>query len=201
LEIEKCVNVRIEHCLATIFVRFGRFSLLLTLAGFVLMSAQSAHAATITVPCSVPALITAIINANSDPGPNTLELAPDCTCGLTASDNTGALGANGLPQITGEMTINGHGTVIERSAPTLFRLLQVNTSGNLTLNNLTIRNGIASAVGGGGIANFGVLNVVDSTFTNNLGGCGGAIYTKADGSLANHLTVTNSIFFNNTADG
>jgi hypothetical protein len=207
LEIEKYLNIRIEHCLATMFIRFVLFSLVLVLAlaGFVLMPAQSARATTFDVPCNVPALITAINAANLNPGGNTLELAPNCTYTLAGVDNSGYQGNNGLPQITSEMTIKGNGAVIERSlagGTPDFRFIQVNTIGNLTLNNVAIRNGrVANDKDGGGIANFGVLNVVNSTFANNLGGCGGAIYTKAGGSVPNHLTVANSVFSNNTADG
>src|SRR6266496_4785379 len=67
--------------------------------------AQAAQAATIQVPCSVPALVAAINTANSTSGADTLNLAGGCTYTLTAPDNA----ANGLPVITSDITINGNG--------------------------------------------------------------------------------------------
>jgi hypothetical protein len=202
-------NDRIAHCPTTMCIGSGWFSLLLALTGLVLMLAPTAQAATINVSCSVPALISAIITANATPGGgDTLELASECTYALTTANNVGYHGNNGLPQITNEMTINAHGAVIERSLASGipdFRLIQVNANGNLTLNDATIRNGVdhvfPSNEKGGGMANLGTLKVTNSTFSNNLGGCGGAIYTKAEGVAPNTLIVMNSVFFSNTADG
>jgi hypothetical protein len=190
---------RSEHRITKIFTRFGL--LLLALVAVLQMPAQTAHAGTLNVPCSASSLIQAVNFANLDPG-TTLELAADCTYSLTAAANTGTRGPNGLPIIVGEMTIHGNGgTVIERDSASLFRIVEVSTNANLTLNNVTIRNGSASAVGGGGIANLGTLNVSNCIFSNNNGECGGAIYTKAEGGVTNRLTVTKSVFSNNTADG
>src|SRR2546429_5755023 len=73
----------------------------------VVISAQAAQAATSTVTCSVPALVAAIDTANSSPGADTLSLAAGCTYALTSPDN----GANGLPVITSDITIEGHGAI------------------------------------------------------------------------------------------
>jgi hypothetical protein len=180
----------------------------LVLAGLVVMPVQPARSVTIDVPCNVAALINAIVTANTDPGSHTLELAPNCTYTVQTINNNGYHGNNGLPQITSEMTINGSGAIIERSlagGTPDFRLIQVNANGNLTLNSVTILNGVCHTFPndekGGGIANLGTMNVTNSSFSNNLGGCGGAIFTKAEGGVTNRLTVTKSSFSNNTADG
>src|SRR5438552_17176006 len=119
--------------------------------------AQLAHAATIPVPCSVPALVTAINTANSTGGDDTINLAGGCTYTLTTPDNA----ANGLPVISTNVTINGYGATITRdpSAPS-FRILAVASTGTLTLNTATISGGKApdcpnpvANVCGGGIAN------------------------------------------------
>ena len=62
---------------------------------------------------------------------------------ISAADNNfGGVGSNGLPPITSTITISGKGATIERdlNAPD-FRIFFVGTSGNLTLNQVTVRQG------------------------------------------------------------
>jgi hypothetical protein len=95
-----------------------------------------------------------------------------------------------------KLTINGNGIVIERnSGVTRLRLFYVSPVGNLTLNDVTLQNGVAlggnggngnangngenagAAAGlGGAIFNEGTLNINRSTLTGNLakGGTGGS---------------------------
>ncbi|HTU92269.1 MAG TPA: hypothetical protein VMF69_19465, partial [Gemmataceae bacterium] len=96
----------------------------------------------------VAGLIAAINTANTDGQPTTINLAANGTYNLTKINNydlvNGLKGANGLPQITGNVTIQGNGATIERSSAAgtpAFRLLDVESCGNLTLNNLTIEGG------------------------------------------------------------
>lgn len=96
---------------------------------------------------------------------------------LAAVDNF-AYGPTGLPVIESEITIQGNGSTIQRdsSAPP-FRILAVNSSGNLTLQQTTITGGHipGEAVyyihnNGGGIANYsGMLTLTDSTVSGNNG--------------------------------
>ena len=87
--------------------------------------------------------------------------------------------------ITSDVTIQGTGETITRSGTTPFRLFQVTAAGTLTLQNLTLSNGLAQggsgSDGGGGAAglggavyNQGTLRVFASTLTNNqaVGGAG-----------------------------
>lgn len=93
-------------------------------------------------------------------------------------------GPNGLPSIVSDITIEGNGAIIEHgnSAPS-FRILHVDASGNLTLQDVTVRGGLGGdgAIGnpgapgfpGGGIFNAGALDVEMSTVTGNAAGSGG----------------------------
>jgi hypothetical protein len=121
-------------------------------------------------------------------GADTIVLPPNSTVTLSAIDNA-QFGANGLPAITSQITIQGNGAVIQRdpSSAAKFRLFAVLSGGNLTLQKVTLKNGMAlggdgAGRGGGGagmggaIFNQGVLLVEFSTIQNNVaqGGDGGA---------------------------
>ena len=114
----------------------------------------------------VPCLIAAINQANANGEQNTIRLVAG-TYTLTAPDNPG----NGLPVITSSLTITGGGadtTIIERvaSAPGPgFRILDVATTGTLTLTRVTLRGG--GGLRGGGIRNEGTLTLVRTTVTDN----------------------------------
>ena len=126
---------------------------------------------------------------------------------LTLADHTtGSPSSSGLPAITGDLTINGHGSTIARSvgaAPPFFRVLEV-TAGSLTLNDLTISGGrLVSAFfdgGGAGISfsGTGSLALRNVTVTSNMilggfGAAGGILFTSSG-----DLTLTRSAVTNNT---
>ena len=73
--------------------------------------------------------------------------------------------------ITSPLTITGRGaetTSIERDASAeRFRILEVATTGTLTLTRMTLRGG-SVARGGGGILNRGTLALVHTTVAHNL---------------------------------
>lgn len=163
--------------------------------------------------CSTPAnavseLVNAIKAANAaGAGPHNITLAMGCTYTLTAQDNFW-YGPNGLPPITSDITISGQGkSIIERgsvAATPHFRLFYVNGAptttaggldglGALTLQNLTLRNGIAKGgdttgdAGGGmgaGGAIFAQGNVTlrGVTLTGNTALGGSCEYLGNDGS-------------------
>jgi hypothetical protein len=194
-----------------------RCVLLLLLAGMLAVGRHPAQAAltTITVDTTaqeVPFLANnnctlgeAIRSANTDAqidgcvpggsfgtgGPFVIELQ-NATYSLTQPENWW-YGPNGLPEITSNITINGHGAVIERSSvggTPKFRIFCVLgpptnpatvASGSLTLHELTLANGLArggDAVGGGGGA-----------------GLGGAIFNQGS------LTLTQVTLSGNAAEG
>jgi hypothetical protein len=138
----------------------------------------------------VPCLIAAINTANANGEANTITLAAG-TYLLTEVNNVTAAvaravgtqtavdaptaGANGLPPITGIVTITGMGpwaTILERQATAPpFRLVQVMGNGQLTLDGLTLRGGYAadfSGERGGAIYNEeGMVTVLNSRIVGN----------------------------------
>jgi hypothetical protein len=168
---------------------------------------------------TVSDLITDINAANAAGGTNTITLtaATSSPYVLTAVDNA-TDGPTGLPVISGggtkvaadNLTIIGNGDTIERSTASGtpdFRPFDVANSASLTLQNLTLENGLAFGAGisaeGGAIYNQGtlVLSAVtvqgntaqgsDGTVTNNKHGspgkdaAGGAIWSAGTLTLEN----------------
>ncbi|MDB9312478.1 DUF4347 domain-containing protein [Spirulina sp. CS-785/01] len=133
-------------------------------------------------------LITALEN-----GENEINLAPGGTYNLTSAYNSSD---NGLPTITGNITINGNRASIsgDSSLPAedQFRLFYVQSGGQLTLNDLTLSQGRA-VENGGAILNEGTLTVNRSTLTGNEVGRSGS-------GIANlgTTTINNSTIYENT---
>jgi hypothetical protein len=153
-------------------------SLLFFLPFFI--SSVPAHSAVFNISSGdITGLIAAINTANVNGEENTINLAPG-TYILTSVDNSPiTIGGNGLPVITGTMTINGESaetTIIERNpAAPQFRIFRVESGGNLTLERLTIRGGDVFG-DGAGISNAGILAITDSLIDNNVNdGMGGTI--------------------------
>jgi uncharacterized repeat protein (TIGR01451 family) len=149
-----------------------------------------------TVPAgSVTDLITAIICANASPTDDVINLT-NSTYTLNAVDNP-TDGGSGLPvilptAISGGLTINGNGATITRdSAAPPFRILNVNSSANLTLNGLTLSGG--SSANGSALLNNGTLTITSSTVSGNTAVFGGGIYNNGT------LTITSSTVSGNTA--
>ena len=170
-------------------------------------------------------IISAINAAKANLVPDTICLAADSTYTLTAAHNTQA-GVNGLPAITTDITIVGNGATITRdSAAAPFRLLFVDTTGALTLDDVTLAGGFAGGAdpgdNGGAVYNLGTLTLIDSAITSSsANGDGGGIYNAGtltlseasqiesnfaadDGggiySTAGTVIVTDSAIANNTA--
>jgi hypothetical protein len=179
---------------------------LLAAGSGVLITPQVAHAAAIS--CNNTSLISAITTANTTVGGGTVTLPTGCTFTLTAANNT-VQGDNGLPVITNNVTINGNGATIKRasSAPNFrfFLVDNVAPGGNLTLNSLTLSNGVAPVTteghGGGAIMNRRRLTVTHVTFANNVdlipGSAGGGAIDNHDGGMA---TISKSTFISNRAE-
>jgi CSLREA domain-containing protein len=169
----------------------------------------------------------AIISANNDDqsgstdcaagsGADTIVLAAGQTYTLSKDTDGGGhatdSGAdNDDLDITSAITIQGNGATIERSttvpcnlnstaATGEFRIFHVTSSGTLTLQNVTVRNGCAdgsvfsSNPDGGGIASEGTLTLTSSTLSgNSASGEGGGILGNGT------VTITNSTFSGNSA--
>jgi hypothetical protein len=159
-------------------------------------------------------LIWAINQANDEttnPGSDTIILT-NSTFSLTASDNSSSsFGLTGLPVITSEIIIDGASSTIERAASATenFRLFVVDSTGNLTLNTLTLQGGYAgdtaTSLGddGGALLNHGgTVAINDATITNNTSADdGGALSNVGLGGSAANMTITNTTISNNIAQG
>ena len=156
-------------------------------------------------------LIEAIVNANNDAATH-----GDCVSGagqdmivlengvyaLNAVDHVDN-GNDGLPAITSAITIEGNGATVtqvahgETGSVLQMRIFHVLAGGDLTLNDLTVSNGAATAgTGGGGIRNDGgVVTLNRCTLTGNsaLGGNGGAIRNVRGAVRIDHSTVRDNI--------
>ncbi len=141
-----------------------------------------------------PTLISTITTANGSGNPTTICLADDSTYTLTTENNI----LNGLPIITGDITIEGNNATITRdvNAPD-FHFFEVVTGAKLTLNDLTLSNGDVSGDSerGGALMNDGGETTLNNvTFDGNAAGTGGAIDNE-DGLV----TINDSTFVNNVA--
>ena len=149
--------------------------------------ACTSGAVEVVPPCLLPATVTnetqlagCITEANANgAGLDTITLGADITLSTT------------LPQITSEITLEGAGYTVDGAST--YRVFEVTSTGNLTVNQITVQNGNQTI--GGGIVNFnGTLTVTNSTFSNNNANAGGGVYSDSG-----TLTVTNSTFSSNSS--
>ncbi|NES32039.1 hypothetical protein G3561_31375, partial [Micromonospora terminaliae] len=98
------------------------------------------------VPCDDDDLVEALDLANRDHG-GTLKLAENCTYELDRKDRK--FGA-ALPEIKQDITIKGNGSTIKRDSEDTFRIFRVVDGGELTLKDLTVKGGNATAFKYGG---------------------------------------------------
>jgi hypothetical protein len=139
-------------------------------------------------------LATAITNANTSSGPDSVELGSGCTYTLATPDFHRWYGPNGLPAIASDITIEGRGATIARSPVAVkFRLFFVGANpdpagptptyvtpgaGKLTLRDVTLTGGLArggdSNRGGGGA------------------GMGGAIFSQGEVIIERSTLVGNN---------
>lgn len=149
---------------------------------------------TIIVPCSTSALVTAINTGNSLSAA-TLVLPGNCTYTIT----TPATASDGLPVITGHISlVGGNNAAIRRSpvALTAFRILDVAVGGTLSLRGISVLNGSTSGLGGG-ILNSGTLTLDHATLSGNRAGNGGGL-ANAAGATA---SVSDTLIDANTTTG
>jgi predicted outer membrane repeat protein len=171
------------------------------LGGTALMTAPPAAQAQVTkqivnVPCSSPALASAITAANTTPA--ILRLAAFCTYNITTAS---VPGVNALPTVTGSMTLlGGPSTTIRRDpAAGAARLLQVSTTGSLRVEGIFVLNGALGVGSGGGIQNAGSLHLVNVTLSGNstTAGNGGGVENLSTG----RARIFRTIISGNTAGG
>ena len=141
------------------------------------------RAAAVTgVPCSTPALVSAVSKASDGA---TLSLAKKCAYVLTAA----------LPTVAQDLTINGNGATLRRSAAAgtaAFTILTI-TAGTVTLNLLSFTNGEGAIT----VDNLAQLTVTGGVFSRNTAADGAAI----DNTGSTVVQVNGASFINNTATG
>jgi CSLREA domain-containing protein len=195
-----------------VFNLFTLFALLLSLVGS-FASVTPAYAAGIVVntaadendtgsDCSLREAITAA-NTDSAYGGCPAGAGSDA---ITFAGNYTITLSSQLPLVTTTITITGNGaanTIVQADAvanTATYRVFEINLTGSLALNNLTVRHGRCNGfcenatTDGSGIYNLGTLAVTNSIIANNSGTGGG-------GGIINYgtLTVTNSTLSNNSA--
>jgi hypothetical protein len=155
-------------------------------------------------------LIDAIDCANADPDTNTIYLEADIT--LTAVNHVDE-GANGLPTLTTPIVVEGQNHVIERdpNAVDPFRLFHVRAGGDLTLNEVTLRNGHVDPTTGSGERNGGAIRVKDgnatitrSVLSDNDGVAGGGaimVWGSSATVTLDDVTLTGNIAINGGSGG
>jgi predicted outer membrane repeat protein len=165
------------------------------LAASVMMLARPAQAANFAVTntndAGAGSLRQAISDANTTLGADTINFELGSAATITL--------ASQLPTITDSagLTIDGGSTNITISGNKSVGVFAVGTGAKLTLSNLTVADGFAGGLGGGGIFNrSGTLEVNNSTLSGNSASSFGGGITAAEGTT---LTVTNSTFSGNTA--
>jgi len=174
-----------------LYSRFVVYFALLAISVAILPS-PVAHATTFTVTnlddVGAGSLRQEITNANANSTDDIIEFSVNGTINL--------LTALPILQPNGTLTINGGGviTLNRASSASSFRIIEVETAANVTLNGLTITNGSIALNGGAGIRNNGILFLMNSTVHNNVS-------TNRGGGIANAgtMTMTNSTVSNNSA--
>lgn len=178
--------------------------LALVLVGVGLYTVSPAQAATFAVACDtetntgdVNDLISRIDQANVTPEADTIVLGTNCVYSLTTPSAVDSVfGDVGLPKITTNMTIQGDGSIIQLSpeSQSEFRLLLVEAPGVLTLNGVTVRDGISNLGAGMLVKTGGSSRLINSSFVDNDANFfGGGILSYGD------LFAINSTIGNNEA--
>ena len=163
----------------------------------------------------------AIIAANAAAGADTITV-PAGTYNLTIAGGSENASATGDLDITGDLTITGQSSatsIIDGNAiDRVLDLILPTTAGsaiNVTLNNLTVRDGfnsgtvtevlaggiaIRSVAGSNGTVNLTLNSMIVTNNTASTGGGGGIGITRPGGATADHnITINNSTISNNSA--
>jgi len=147
-------------------------------------------------------LIAAVAESNSNCSTHTIIDMAYGTYSLTSPTDTSFYGNNGL-RVNCILTINGNGAIITRNSGTEFRLIGVGSGATLTLNDITLQNGQATEVGGGGVVSVqGTVHINRSRIVSNIVDIdngfqilGGGVY-----SYYGNLTIEESEISNNVND-
>jgi CSLREA domain-containing protein len=138
----------------------------------------------------------AILNAHSDNQSGSTDCAPGSGPDTITFDGdyTITLGAQPLPDLYYNLSIDASGHSVTLDGRSAFRLFNVMAGAVVTITHLSIFDGDAQTGNGGGITNAGTLTVNNSTFSANKATTGGGIYNSSGSTL----TVNNSSFSGNS---
>ncbi len=141
--------------------------------------------------------VIACANSYSGNGTPTARLDADLTTYLSSAQTyAGTGGNNAFPPLSGTLLLDGGGFTLSRDASAGaddYRFFQVNSTGDLTLRNITLSGGDLSSFYGGAAYYEGMLTLEDATIVGNLAGQGGGLYGNGT------LTVRRSRIIMNTA--
>jgi hypothetical protein len=114
----------------------------------------------------------AILDANASPGEDTIGVAPDLTGTITLT--------SGQLSISDDLILTGPGEgLLAVSGNNASRVFEIALLVNVTISDLTIRDGVVSGINGGGILTRGRLNLQRCTLSNNSAFQGGAIFNES----------------------
>ena len=180
------------HITAKTIRLMGMILIVLLFSSLTVLQAQAAPLR--QTSCTLPATVTTaaqlgacITEANTNGASlNTITLGADIT--LSAA----------LPQITSTIVVEGASYAIDGDNSE--RIFSVDAAGDLTINQITVQNGVTDGVGGG-IYNAGTLTVTSSTIANNSAlGASGSTYGGGIYNDFGTLTVIDSTISGNYAD-
>ena len=133
----------------------------------------------------------AILDANANPGADTIDFQDELTGTITLTSGE-------LPLVTEDLTINGPGIfAITVSGNHAFRVFEIASGVTTIISGLTISDGIVNigASIGGGIFNSGTLTLTNTVLSGNSAAVAGGIFSD----LNTKLTITNSTLSDNSA--
>lgn len=137
----------------------------------------------------------AVVRSCDEPGLNAALAAGGMNSFSCAIGTTIHVSATKTVSISG--TVLDGGGVLTFSGAGVRRVFIVNVNVTATFQNMTIANGAAGVVAGGGIYNAGTLTISNSTFSGNNASDGGGIMNNIP--FGGTLTISNSIFSGNSA--
>jgi hypothetical protein len=180
-------------------------------AGVAVLAPRVVSAASpVAVLCTVKDLRDQINLANSGTS-TTLNLPAGCLYTILNADPGNPSSNDALPPITKTVVIHGNGSTIKRgSIAPHERIFEVRSTGDLSIDHLTLTSGLVDSTGGGAIYNNGgTLTVANSSITgntvsatgNNLVAKGGGIFNTGTATITDSAISGNSALLDTTSNG
>ena len=145
----------------------------------------------------------AVQEADAHAGPIEVALAQGATYDLTIAGRDENASATGDLDVTGQITIVGHGAFIDANG--LDRVLHVRNGGSLTARDVTLTGGTAGSGGGLRIDWGGTARISTSTITGNVADgfkrCWADTFGLGLGGCSDEYTAVDNPFYSHTGDG